>query len=720
MQAHLRFPGRADILDRVYKRVLAAIDPKYARLTSIDPPDIRTIVPHPRLRLVLQSDPAMESILPCSVCRVSLGAVDGPPFQLNAVRSLLQLSPILLDDPPAMATAARWGLEAALMCQNGSHDDLDVDKLLFYGSRLLAMLSQSSRDLFLALVPAEIVDEMRETQRHSAGSQARAWLTSLVTTSRGKAIDGPSRGIAGLDMPLEDILVSGGDSRLELHTSSGLNKYGVPPRPRPEAIHFSSSTASAISDYGFRYCEELRRDLAAVGRQAHADEDNLLAHTMQAVGEEVCRMLNLDGADTDFALAPSGTDTELIAVMLALAGSGTRKLTNILIAPEESGRGVALAGKGCYFDDMSATGARVAKGVPAWPAMPVELEIIGIRDADAEPRSTNDTDEQFLALGRRALDDGGNVLAHVLWASKTGLVAPSEAAVEQLISLAPDRVDVVIDACQMRMDLGKLGAYLKRGWLLQVTGSKYLTGPPFSGALILPRRMRDRLAMITAAMTAAPPVTHADYWSTWWSNRLPRVSGGASFGPAFRWLPALLEANLNSNLPSEFCEYAFEKFRRALVERVGKSSYLQPISAGKSISDDELIARNSIVSFQVLGRLANGANTPLGESDCRWLFEQLNLNAESLLQGLGESERMQARQQAHIGQPVTLYAESGPITVLRMVIGARFFSIVGYAGQGALTAALESEIADAQRAIAKIELLASNWWRIAPGPEGTK
>jgi hypothetical protein len=51
---------------------------------------------------------------------------------------------------------------------------------------------------------------------------------------------------------------------------------------------------------------------------------------------------------------------------------------------------------------------------------------------------------------------------------------------------------------------------------------------------------------------------------------------------------------------------------------------------------------------------------------------------------------------------------------MRMVIGARFFSIVGYAGTGAITAALESEIADAQRAISKIELLAENWSRIAP------
>jgi hypothetical protein len=43
------------------------------------------------------------------------------------------------------------------------------------------------------------------------------------------------------------------------------------------------------------------------------------------------------------------------------------------------------------------------------------------------------------------------------------------------------------------------------------------------------------------------------------------------------------------------------------------------------------------------------------------------------------------------------------------VVGARFFTIVGYAGAGAVEAALESEISDAIRAIEKLELLAMRW-----------
>ncbi|MGA8380343.1 MAG: hypothetical protein WB710_04345, partial [Stellaceae bacterium] len=65
----------------------------------------------------------------------------------------------------------------------------------------------------------------------------------------------------------------------------------------------------------------------------------------------------------------------------------------------------------------------------------------------------------------------------------------------------------------------------------------------------------------------------------------------------------------------------------------------------------------------------------------------------------------------HIGQPVTLAigADRRELSILRLVVGARFFTIVGYAGAGAVEAALESEISDAIRAIEKLELVAMRW-----------
>ena len=49
--------------------------------------------------------------------------------------------------------------------------------------------------------------------------------------------------------------------------------------------------------------------------------------------------------------------------------------------------------------------------------------------------------------------------------------------------------------------------------------------------------------------------------------------------------------------------------------------------------------------------------------------------------------------------------------MLRLVIGMRFFNIIGHAGPGGVAAALESESSDLLRAIDKLEHLAENWWR---------
>ena len=93
------------------------------------------------------------------------------------------------------------------------------------------------------------------------------------------------------------------------------------------------------------------------------------------------------------------------------------------------------------------------------------------------------------------------------------------------------------------------------------------------------------------------------------------------------------------------------------------------------------------------------------------MFELLNFDLSQRLGPLSPAEQITAAQCAHIGQPVTLAIgrDQRELSILRMVIGARFFTIVGYAGAGTTEAALASEIADAIRAIDKVELLAERW-----------
>ncbi|MCD0501733.1 hypothetical protein [Bordetella petrii] len=659
---------------------------------------------------MLQSDEAMAAILPVAAWKLSLGDISLAPFCLHSSEQIVKISPALLDNAPALSVAARWGLELARV-RDENYCSSSLAAVLYHGNRLLARIDTVSRNLFLSLLPESIAATVWDGGKVHLTQNAIEWLHSLASTNTSISPVPALERLPELATPLEDILIAGGDSRLSIDPSSGYNRYGVPPRPRPDAVHFSSSTASAISDYGFAFCELLRQQLLRIG-SSDATAQQVVRRASSAMEQHVLRMLGSQANEADVLFTASGTDSEWAAVLVSKAGNEGRPLTNILIAPEETGSGVASAGAGCYFDDIIAFGDHVEKGALIWPEQRITVEKVAIRGTDGAPRSVSDIDNDFLTAGKSALSRGDRVLAHVLFASKTGLVAPSTSVVNKLVALAPDQVDVVVDACQMRMSFRELSSAVERGWMLQVSGSKFLTGPPFSGALVLPNSFRSRLQSVRLALDKAPHICPSELWGDWWSNQLTPSATAPSYGSLFRWFPALMEARLLDTLPESFRRSIFDQFRTTLIQCIDRTPYLQPISIGEMREKEEEFARQSIVSFQVMGRTWDGALRALDEPECRYLFEMLNKDVSLLFSDLRPTELALAKQKFHIGQPVTLRTCTEQRTVLRLVVGARFFTIVGFAGEDASMAALDSEIADATRAIAKIDMLASRWWRL--------
>ena len=98
------------------------------------------------------------------------------------------------------------------------------------------------------------------------------------------------------------------------------------------------------------------------------------------------------------------------------------------------------------------------------------------------------------------------MLLHVLDTSKTGLAGPSREIAAQIAASAPERVLVMVDACQLRCPADRLRADLDGGFMVLITGSKFAGGPPLSGALLLPEAIATHLRS-----APLPPEGLADY-----------------------------------------------------------------------------------------------------------------------------------------------------------------------------------------------------------------
>jgi hypothetical protein len=97
--------------------------------------------------------------------------------------------------------------------------------------------------------------------------------------------------------------------------------------------------------------------------------------------------------------------------------------------------------------------------------------------------------EGSIAAARRA---SRHSLVHVVHGSKTGLILPSLDDIDRLAKAHAGAVTFVVDACQARITAAAIGAYLERGAIVFVTGSKFMGGPPFSGFALVPAAFAGR------------------------------------------------------------------------------------------------------------------------------------------------------------------------------------------------------------------------------------
>ncbi len=422
--------------------------------------------------------------------------------------------------------------------------------------------------------------------------------------------------MAELFAPLDRLLAGGGDPRLTINPASGLNEYGCQPFPCPDTLSFSSSTATSISQRAYDRArdarEALMRSAIAVGIEAAFDA------RVEAMRDELKACLGLSRTKADVVFSPSGTDSQLQALFLTRALLGPA-LTTVVVAADQTGSGTVNTARGYHFSAATANGNLVRKGEPiAGLARSVDSVALRLFDEAGEGRPQGSSDSQVFGAVERSVAGGSNVLLQIMDSSKFGWRAPSDQCLDEISARWPGQVQIVVDACQMRLGRARLRKYLDRGYMVLITGSKFFTGPPFSGALLVPSALAGDL---DAATDVAPGLLEYNSRSDWprnWPNLRSRFPVRANFGQWLRWEAALEEIGAYYRVPDEFRLMALTTFGKGVERIIASSPSLRLLPPqqrqGDTGADDEELAQRTIFSFVI--RQGTGVRSL---EDCRTL-----------------------------------------------------------------------------------------------------
>jgi hypothetical protein len=484
-----------------------------------------------------------------------------------------------------------------------------------------------------------------------------------VRASRLQTAEGLRYGLRDLFTPLETLLASGGDQRLAIDPRSGLNDYGCAPMPSPETWDFASSTASPISERAHQRAALAREELM---HKSLFDEVELAFDARsEDMRDELRGHLQLSPR-VDVVFSPSGTDSQLYALFLARAVLGAPPVT-IVVGADQTGSGTVHTARGRHFSAVTGSGFSVRKDGPI-AGLAGDSVALPLLDAAPDIGPRPDADSAVLRAVETTIAQGAPVLLQIMDSSKLGWRAPSEACLDEIERRWPGKVQVVVDACQMRLGRRRLRFYLDRGHMVLITGSKFFGGPAFSGALLVPKglsRSLDRGAEIAPGFL--------DYacrsdWPRGWTALRSRFESRPNFGQWLRWEAALEEIGSYYAVPGADRAQALGELEAGIENMIALTPSLgamRPVSRTAGV-DDEEFAHVTIFPFTL-----NRHGKAVSLADYAAVYRALARDESGTIDG-SAADRQVAAQCCLIGQPVRLGRPDGEqAAALRLCVGAR-------------------------------------------------
>lgn len=478
--------------------------------------------------------------------------------------------------------------------------------------------------------------------------------------------------IENLAKPTEYLLMAGGDLRLNIDEIELLNKYGCRPFPRPDAFTFASSTASSVSNFAFDKTDKVRSIL--INNSLKSGFKKTTIEFTELLKNNLRKIFKLN-EECEIIFSPSGTDSSLqIAAITQIISE--KEITHILVASDETGSGVASALKGCHFENTTALNFPIKNGDRIEGFRDVDLIKIPFRDENGALKSSSLLDDEVFNAISKTNELGRHVVLHTMDQSKLGYQSPSDGFIEKLNTLKKLSIQIIVDGSQLRLDPKDIQNYLSKGYIVTITGSKYFTGPPYSGALILPKNVNK---LIRSVKTTLPKgltqyYNHTDWPKSWFCSN--ELSEGYNYGSYMRWNAAIVEMDRYYKTPILYRNMGIEMFCNFIEDSIKDANFLVPIYSDetktKTYYSKEFGIRNirTIFPFFILKD-----NKALSLDKVKKLYLLLNSDLSDYFKDSSIEIIRLAAQKCHIGQAVNVkYSNDIESAVLRISLGARVIS----------------------------------------------
>jgi len=460
----------------------------------------------------------------------------------------------------------------------------------------------------------------------------------------------------------ESLLTAGGDDRSMLKLNTGANKYHCKPKPIESGQIFRGScTCNVPTDRGYQAAQKLHERLLEKGAS-----DNLLNDVFENQRHRIAKALELPEG-VEVVICPSGSDAEYVPIAIARAiQAEPSKILNIVTQLKEIGAGSAPASGGEYFSTHAPLMGKIPDGVTGLEGFEDEYvtEIsIPARERDG---SVVDASKTATELANKAKADGQYPITHGVFGGKTGMMDGKMPGSEN----AGETSMGVVDACQGRFALEELHSWLEQDSVVLFTGSKFYQAPPFCGAILIPKRIAEKLK------NGPPPTPSTMYgksglggfvtdkelpecmesWKSSLINDNERVTSPTNnVGLALRWEAGLAGMEALSSVPDVERVKAVEEWATTVSNMVQNESQLDP-----------WCVERSIVSI----RLKKGEEGWLSMKELREVYRYMSMdlsNADSLPDTATKEERESLSKICFVGQPVDV---SETHAILRIALGA--------------------------------------------------